>query len=130
MYDVLVHALLEWSAVFTAIFTSVLALMNFHVNRDRVILMIAAALFCGGIMDAIHILTSSGITHIARDPINFGPLTWAVSRLFVAVLLVCGTALIVFGNSEDSNRPARYLAPFRFHGVIFLADYIRFYIVV
>jgi signal transduction histidine kinase len=97
MYHVLkgsfTHTLLEWSAFCTAIFTVFLAFVHFSLRRDATTLLIGIALFCAGIMDAFHTLAAARLLHAVTDSQDFLPFTWAVCRLFHAVIMSGGAAL-------------------------------------
>jgi signal transduction histidine kinase len=87
------HTLLEWSAFCTAIFTVCLAFVHFSLRRDATTLLIGIALFCAGIMDAFHTLAAARLLRAVTDSQDFMPFTWAVCRLFHAVIMMGGATL-------------------------------------
>lgn len=114
-----IHAILEWAAVFTAVFTTFLAFVNFYIHRDRVVLIVAASLLCGAIMDAFHILSTTWLIHATKDLVNFGPFTWAVSRLFTAIVLIFGACVVLLkkGQSHQGSKRGIWI-PFSVMAVI------------
>jgi signal transduction histidine kinase len=87
------HTLLEWSAFCTASFTVFLAFAHFSLRRDATTLLIGIALFCAGIMDAFHTLAAARLLRAVTDSQDFIPFTWAVCRLFHAVIMMGGATL-------------------------------------
>jgi signal transduction histidine kinase len=100
------HALLEWSAFCTAIFTVCLAFVHFSLRRDATTLLIGIALFGAGIMDAFHTLAAARLLYAVTDSQDFMPLTWAVCRLFHAVIMMSGATLCLrTGTTTRQVRP-------------------------
>jgi signal transduction histidine kinase len=101
------HTLLEWSAFCTAIFTVFLALVHFSLRRDATTLLIGIALFGAGIMDAFHTLAAARLLHAGTDSQDFMPFTWAVCRLFHAVIMMGGATLCLRTRTttEEHVRP-------------------------
>jgi two-component system, NtrC family, sensor kinase len=95
-----VHTILEWSAFCAAIFTVVLALTYFKLQRDGTTLIIAIALFCSGIMDAFHTLAADRLIEAVADNRNLIPFTWAICRLANALLTIIGVSIFIFGKSK------------------------------
>ena len=93
------HTLLEWSAVCTAMFTVFLAFVHFTLRRDATTLVIGMALFGAGIMDASHILAAERLFPAVADSVDMIPFTWAISRLFHAVIMIAGAALCLLART-------------------------------
>jgi signal transduction histidine kinase len=101
----LVHVLLEWSAVAVAIFTVLLAAAYIRHKRDDVTLIIALALFVSGCVDAFHALAATYLVSGVADSTNFIPFTWAISRVFHAIVLLVGVGwLLGLGAQRGSSR--------------------------
>lgn len=92
----LIHSLLEWSAVCASLFTAFLGFLYLRVRADYVVLTIALAAFVAGLWDALHAVASLGLIPISTGLDEFVPVTWAVSRTLTALMLMIGTALILF----------------------------------
>jgi len=98
------HTILEWSAFCTAIFTVTLSLVYFYLMRDPVIPIIGIALFFAGCMDAFHTLASDRLIQGAADSQNLIPFTWAICRLFNALILIAGAAVLLNTNQKKLNK--------------------------
>jgi signal transduction histidine kinase len=87
------HTLLEWSAFCTAIFSVFLAFIHFNVTRNLTTLVIGTALFCAGTTDALYTLVADHLLADVADSQNFMSFSWAVSRLFHALIMISGAGL-------------------------------------
>ena len=92
----LTHTLLEWSAFSAAIFTVVLAFVHFRITGDVTTPVLGSALFCAGSMDAFHALAADRLIEAAADNREFIPFTWALSRVFNALVLTIGVTVCMF----------------------------------
>lgn len=90
-----VHTILEWSAFATGFFTAILAFVHFIFNRDPVTPIIGIVLFYAGCMDAFHTLAADRLIASVTDFTNLIPFTWAICRLFSAIILMAGTSLFL-----------------------------------
>ncbi|MFQ3679470.1 MAG: MASE3 domain-containing protein, partial [Pseudanabaenaceae cyanobacterium] len=95
------HTLLEWSAVSTAIFTAILALIHYAFNRDVVTPIIGMVMFYAGCMDAFHTLAADRLIEGVADYQTLIPFTWAICRLFSALTILLG-ALFFLRRSQGS----------------------------
>lgn len=89
------HTLLEWSAFSTAIFTVFLAFIHFNINHDVTTPVIGVALFCSGSMDAFHTLAATRLIEAVADNRNLIPFTWAICRLFNALIMIVGVSVFL-----------------------------------
>ena len=87
------HTILEWTAFCIAIFTVLLAFLHFHIKHDVTTPIIGVALFCAGTMDAFHTLAADRLIEAVADNRNLIPFTWAISRVFNALIMVAGISL-------------------------------------
>lgn len=95
-----VHTLLEWSAFCTGVFTAILALVHFTFNRDVVTPIIGVALFYAGCMDAFHTLAADRLIAGVADFNDLIPFTWAICRLFSAVIMIVGGGLFLIHQQK------------------------------
>ncbi|AFZ15135.1 methyl-accepting chemotaxis sensory transducer [Crinalium epipsammum PCC 9333] len=94
------HTFLEWSAVCTAFFTALLSFIHFQVKRDVVTPIIGVALFVAGCMDAFHVLAADRLIAGVANQQDLVPFTWAICRLFNAVILICGAGIFIFTGAK------------------------------
>lgn len=101
-----VHTLLEWSALCAAVFCFVLSGLHYRITGDHVTPIVGAALLTAGLMDAFHTLAADRLIGSA-DPVDFVPFTWALCRLFNALILSLGAGLVLArlgeGGGKDTN---------------------------
>ncbi|MBW4627534.1 MAG: hypothetical protein KME49_19025 [Brasilonema octagenarum HA4186-MV1] len=92
------HTILEWSAFCTAIFTVILSLIHFYLKADVVTPIIGIALFSSGCMDAFHTLAADRLIQGVADNQNLIPFTWAICRLFNALILLGGAGFFLIAQ--------------------------------
>lgn len=94
-----VHTLLEWTACLVAGFTAVFCWHQYRVVKNPVLPVIGAAFLWSGVVDAYHTLAADQLVGAQAAQADFIPFTWALSRMFNALVLVVGSAsLIVFSD--------------------------------
>ena len=104
----LLHTILEWSAFCTASFTVILAFVNFKVRSDVTTAVVGVALFSAGCMDAFHTLAADRLIHAVADNRDLIPFTWALCRLFNALIMIVGVGILLL------RKPDRAKAQFKF----------------
>ena len=95
-----VHTILEWSAFCTSLFIIISSFIHFYIKRDGVILIIGVAFFCAGCLDAFHTLAADRLIHGVADYQNLVPFTWAICRLFNALILLGGAGIFLVIKQE------------------------------
>ncbi|MEC4675204.1 MAG: MASE3 domain-containing protein, partial [Nitrospirota bacterium] len=103
------HTLLEWTAFLTAIFTLLLAFLHFTISRDVTTPIIGVALFCAGVMDAFHTLAADRLIESVADNRNLIPFTWAISRIFNALILIVGVGLFMHKRVKTLKGDLRFV---------------------
>ena len=103
-----VHTILEWSAFSMAIFAGLLALVHFTIRRDVATLILGIALFFGGVMDAFHTLAADRLINSAADHRDLIPFTWAIGRLFNALIMISAAGVLLIRNGESKNTGIRF----------------------
>jgi signal transduction histidine kinase len=104
------HALLEWTAVCAAIFVVVLAFSHYSINHDVTTPVIGVALFCAGIMDAFHTLAATRLITAVADNQDLIPFTWALSRIFNAVIMLVGVGIFLTGKQISPKKGIKFIA--------------------
>lgn len=97
-----VHTITEWSAFAAAFAVMVLALFNFYFNRDLALPVLAMAFLCSGVVDVFHILASDRLIEARAQANNLGPFTWAISRIFNAVILI-GAMWVLMATGRNKS---------------------------
>jgi len=98
------HTLLEWTAFCVAIFTVFLAFIHFHIKRDIITPIIGLALFFAGVMDAFHTLAADRLIEAVADNKDLIPFTWAICRLFNALIMMAGVGTFVFRKTNNRRK--------------------------
>lgn len=104
-----IHVLLEWSAFGLALVTVVLSLMHYRVAGGLTTPIIGIALFYAGCMDAFHTLAAVRLIHGVAEPTNLIPFTWAICRLFTAVILIVGAMIALMRKETASSNNLRLI---------------------
>jgi len=103
------HALLEWTAFCAALFTVVLAFSHYSITRDVTTPIIAIALFCAGCMDAFHTLAAARLIEAVAPNTDLIPFTWAICRIFNALIMIVGVSLFVFKDLSYKHLGGRFI---------------------
>ncbi len=97
------HTLLEWTAFCTAIFTVCLAFSHYVISKNLTTPVIGAALFLAGCMDAFHTLAADRLIEAVADNRDLIPFTWAICRIFNALILIGGVALLLYRPPQANS---------------------------
>jgi len=97
------HTLLEWTAFCTAIFTVCLAFSHYMISKSLTTPVIGAALFLAGCMDAFHTLAADRLIEAVADNRDLIPFTWAICRIFNALILIGGVSLLLYRPQENKG---------------------------
>ncbi|MBL4791320.1 MAG: hypothetical protein JKY60_20510 [Kordiimonadaceae bacterium] len=103
------HTLLEWSAFCAAIFTVCLAFSHYVLTKDLTTPVIGAALFLAGCMDAFHTLAADRLIEAVADNSDLVPFTWAICRLFNAIILILGVVILLNRKPASPKANVRFL---------------------
>ena len=103
------HTLLEWTAFCAAIFTVALAFCHYAMSKDYTTPVIGAALFLAGCMDAFHTLAAARLIEAVADNRNLIPFTWAICRIFNALILICGVSLLLMRKRAEGQANLKFL---------------------
>ncbi len=99
------HTLLEWSAFCVATFVVFLAFSHYRITHDVTTPIIGVAFFMAGCMDAFHTLAADRLFDAAADNRDLIPFTWAISRLFNALIMIIGVSIVLFRSPEKNKKP-------------------------
>jgi len=103
------HALLEWTAFSAAIFVVLLAFCHYSITNDITTPVIGVALFCAGAMDAFHTLAATRLISAVAENKDLIPFTWALSRVFNAVIMIAGVGLFLSGRKTNQKNGFKFI---------------------
>ncbi|NQZ09160.1 MAG: hypothetical protein HRT35_18540 [Algicola sp.] len=103
------HALLEWTAFSAAIFVVLLAFCHYSITNDITTPVIGVALFCAGAMDAFHTLAATRLISAVAENKDLIPFTWALSRVFNAVIMIAGVGIFLSGKKINVNNGFKFI---------------------
>jgi PAS domain S-box-containing protein len=95
------HTLLEWTAVCAAAFVGLLTFVQYRLTREPSLPVIGVALVCAGAMDAFHTLAADRLIDAVANNRDLIPFTWAICRLFNAVILLFGVGMFAFSRQQS-----------------------------
>ena len=97
------HTLLEWSAVCAAAFVAILAFSQYRMTNEPSLPVIGMAMLGAGCMDAFHTLAADGLIRPGVENERFIPFTWALCRLYNALVLAFGVGMFAFRRSDNDR---------------------------
>lgn len=107
--DAFLHTLLEWSAVCIAMLTLVLSCIHYRLTHNVFTVLMGLILFFSGCLDAFHILATDHLLPVVYSVPSFIPLTWALSRLFHALMLIIVVAILLWWPARTHLYTSRYM---------------------
>jgi hypothetical protein len=93
-----VHTILEWSAFCAALFIVLLSFLNYSIKGNPITPIVGVSLFFAGVMDAFHTLAADRLIEAVADNQNLIPFTWAICRLFNALIVIVGISIVLIQN--------------------------------
>ncbi|MBA2661958.1 MAG: PAS domain S-box protein [Bradymonadaceae bacterium] len=104
----LTHIVLVLLASVVALFSASLALVNYHVKRTPLAAVIGLALFWSGSTDVVQVLFTDGWLMQLSDGADLINLTWTLSRLFTAGILISAASIVYYRLEKGyTTLPAR-----------------------
>lgn len=93
-----VHTLLEWTAVCMALLIVLLSLTDYSLRGNPITPVLGVALFFSGMMDGFHTLAADRLLRVVASTENLVPFTWAICRLFHALIMIIGVMVLLNRN--------------------------------
>lgn len=93
----LLHTLLQSVGATLALVTAICAFSHFSLLRNQTTAVVGAALLFAGLIDVLHIVVLDQFVSRVVDQQQFGPFTWALSRIFHAGIVALGTGPFAWG---------------------------------
>ncbi|MCG8406777.1 MAG: response regulator [Phycisphaerales bacterium] len=103
------HTILEWTAVCLAAFVAVLAFFHYRLKDEPSVPIIGVALICAGGMDAFHTFAVDRLISAVADNQSLIPFTWALCRIFNAIILLVGVLVILRFPSVTAKNRGRFI---------------------
>jgi hypothetical protein len=103
-----IHTVLEWSAFCAAIFIVLLSFLNYSIKGNPTTPIIGCSLFFAGVMDAFHTLAADRLIEAVADNQDLVPFTWAICRMFNALIVVAGILIVLAKNRMMAETNRRY----------------------
>lgn len=100
-----IHTILEWSALCMAAFVVFLAFSHYKITNDVTTPILGIAFFMSGCMDAFHTLAADRLIHAVADNRDLVPFTWAICRMFNALILIAGVSILLLRRNFDTEKP-------------------------
>lgn len=100
----IIHLLLEWTGVCAALGTALLSTVHYILRKDVTTPVIATALAFAGVLDGMRLLVLMRLLGPVDEPAVFSAVTWSASRVFLAVILIAGTAPYLFRKKKIRAR--------------------------
>lgn len=100
----MLHTILEWTAVMIAISTAFLAFLHYSMTHDLATPIIGLALFFAGSMDGFRILALHGFIPGEIDPTDqdYIVFTWMLARTFNSLVLIMSAGLFMGKKAIES----------------------------
>ena len=115
----LIHSLLEWTGVCAAFATALLSMVHYFLKKDVTTPVIATALAFAGVLDGMRVYTLLRLAGPVEDPELFAAITWGASRVFLASILIAGTAPYLF-RKKRKRPPKRDAVDYVLLAVLYL----------
>lgn len=99
----LLHTLLQSVGATLALVTAICAFSHFSLLRNQTTAVVGAALLFAGLIDVLHIVVLDQFVSRVVDQQQFGPFTWALSRIFHAGIVALGTGPFAWGTPAHGS---------------------------
>lgn len=95
------HTLLVGFSITIAFVTTILSFIDYIIKKNVSTPIVGIALFCSGMLDFIHIMTSNQfISYEFANP-DISSFTWLFSRVFHALILILGVGIFLLQGKDQ-----------------------------
>jgi PAS domain S-box-containing protein len=102
-----IHTILVSFSISIAFLTVILAFIDYSIKKNVSTPIVGVALFCAGMLDMIHILTSDQVIEVSSSTTNITSFTWFFSRTFHALILILGVGIFLIQNKDSVKEEYR-----------------------
>lgn len=121
------HTILELGAIYTALFTFILAFTHFCVTKHKLTLAIGFALLFSGLMDMFHIVLSDRLISGIEYNENLIAFTWTVARIFTVVILTASLVILLW--KKDNRVSSNWKPVLKLFSIFLIFTFCLFYFV-
>lgn len=100
-----IHILITSASIGIALLTVILAFVDYAIKRDISTPIVGVALFCAGLLDVFHVLSSTRIIQIP-DSAGVTSFTWIIARAFHALVLILSVSIfpVLYKDIKEDER--------------------------
>jgi PAS domain S-box-containing protein len=107
-------------SIAVGVFTCILTVIDFSVKKDIAAPIVGLVMLCVSLFDMFHLLVILGVITTNLDLDSAIYITWFVSRILNILLLIIGTAIIIFLKEKHINTDREKKSLVKFLGISFL----------
>lgn len=116
-----IHTIIVSFSITIAFVITILSFIDYIIKKNVSTPIVGIALFCSGMLDFVHIISSNQIIHYELNNIDISSFTWLFSRVFHALILILGVGIFLLQGKEtfiEEYKSEKYFVGFI--GFIFL----------
>lgn len=95
-----IHTIIVSFSITIAFVITVLSFIDYIIKKNVSTPIVGIALFCSGMLDFVHIISSNQIIHYELNNIDISSFTWLFSRVFHALILILGVGIFLLQGKE------------------------------
>ncbi len=95
-----IHTIIVSFSITIAFVITVLSFIDYIIKKNVSTPIVGIALFCSGMLDFVHIVSSNQIIHYELNNIDISSFTWLFSRVFHALILILGVGIFLLQGKE------------------------------
>ena len=96
-----IHTIIVSFSITIAFVITVLSFIDYIIKKNVSTPIVGIALFCSGMLDFVHIISSNQIIHYELNNIDISSFTWLFSRVFHALILILGVGIFLLQGKES-----------------------------
>lgn len=95
-----IHTIIVSFSISIAFVITVLSFIDYKIKKNVSTPIVGIALFCSGMLDFVHIISSNQIIHYELSNIDISNFTWLFSRVFHAIILIMGVGIFLIKGKD------------------------------
>lgn len=96
-----IHTIIVSVSITIAFVITILSFIDYIIKKNVSTPIVGIALFCSGMLDFVHIISSNQIIHYELNNIDISSFTWLFSRVFHALILILGVGIFLLQGKES-----------------------------